>query len=159
MKSWLENPVALQAKKMRDPNPIHYLRAKKMFLVLLVWQLLWQAFKEALQVWQGPICQPCSKLMSKHQDIPAELYGKWQDVMPAGESNSSTHRPSRQDLPRVHLSSTSSIKNPQTVWARAGAVGDMVKACYRWAQTFKHPNIKVFKHLGVLGQTWFLLRI
>jgi hypothetical protein len=33
------------------------------------------------------------------------------------------------------------------------------EACYRLAQTFKQPNIQIFKHLGVLGQTWFLLRI
>jgi hypothetical protein len=26
-------------------------------------------------------------------------------------------------------------------------------AYYRQAQTFKHPNIQTFKHLGVLGQT------
>jgi hypothetical protein len=36
---------------------------------------------------------------------------------------------------------------------------DQTQACYRQAQTFKHPNIQIFKHLGVLGQTWFLIRI
>jgi hypothetical protein len=27
------------------------------------------------------------------------------------------------------------------------------KACYQRAQTFIHPNIQIFKHLGVLDQT------
>jgi hypothetical protein len=29
----------------------------------------------------------------------------------------------------------------------------LLEACYRWAQTFKQPNIQIFKHLRVLGQT------
>jgi hypothetical protein len=27
------------------------------------------------------------------------------------------------------------------------------QACYRRAQTLKHPNIQIFKHLGVLDQS------
>ncbi len=35
----------------------------------------------------------------------------------------------------------------------------LYQARYRGAQTFKHTNSKVFKHLRVLGQTLFLLKI
>ena len=63
---------------------------------------------------------------SKHQDIPAELYGKWQDIIPATESDSSTNRQSREDTQRVPLSSRGSCQGAETVRARAGAVGGMV---------------------------------
>jgi hypothetical protein len=30
---------------------------------------------------------------------------------------------------------------------------EIVQACFRRAQTFKHPNIQNFKHIGIYGQT------